>query len=451
MTKKQFKYDFLRGLGSAIIELQTSDNPKKFSDIILYGCLHNTTYDMQCEGDRSWYLYYATKLAGVKETIEAAVIQKYFCVTEDIWLFDQLTAILYHYASNGSELAYAALYQQYENMLKELSPQKRKHNGTYPRRDMFDWLCVWLTSLDGWSAFTRIVRDISEILLPQDKDRFFSEWFYDNSKSKFGKKRVDDYLRKQAEQSALIRMYYDMARAWDAHVFPNRPAPTFEEVLAAADGQKYRGRGTAMTFARNAGPDEIEKLAQAAMDATNAKIQLELLWPFRRTAMYPFPEEFLAQLRETDNEELRYIAYDIIGRNPSQKTRELALSLIKSGEDIENGVTLLSKNLRSADEALFFDAVKTVPVSLNSQAWHGVFMAAVDGLNGMRGKPKTDVLEYLYRNTLCGSCREHIVRLMHKKKVLTEAILQECRFDANCDTRNFAQRIIKAKKIDISF
>lgn len=193
MIKKQFKHDFLRGLGSALIELQSSNNPKKYMDIVRYGCLHDTTYDMQSEGDRGWYLYYAAILAGDKEVIEAAIIQKFFRVAEDIWLFDQLTSILYHYASGGSETARAALYQQYESFLKELSPKKVKRNGTYPRRDMFDWLCVWLTSLDGWSAFKRIVQDISEVLLPQNKDRFFSEWFYDNSKSKFGKKRVDDY------------------------------------------------------------------------------------------------------------------------------------------------------------------------------------------------------------------------------------------------------------------
>lgn len=68
-------------------------------------------------------------------------------------------------------------------------------------------------------------------------------------------------------------------------------------------------------------------------------------------------------------------------------------------------------------------------------------MEIEDGIIHMRGKPKTDILEYLYRNTLCGFCREWIVRLMHKKKVLTIAILQECRFDSNSDIRIYAERI----------
>ena len=49
MTKTAFRNDFLRGLGSALIELQSCADPAKFYEIILYGCLNNTTYDMQCD------------------------------------------------------------------------------------------------------------------------------------------------------------------------------------------------------------------------------------------------------------------------------------------------------------------------------------------------------------------------------------------------------------------
>ena len=35
---------------------------------------------------------------------------------------------------------------------------------------------------------------------------------------------------------------------------------------------------------------------------------------------------------------------------------------------------------------------------------------------------------------------------MHKKKVLPDNILQECRYDSNSDIRFFAERIIKSRK-----
>ncbi|HAZ18755.1 MAG TPA: hypothetical protein DCY75_01105 [Clostridiales bacterium] len=76
-----------------MVELQFSDEPRRFYKIVLYGCLHNTAYDAQCEGDRGWYLYQAIKLIDDKEAFEFAIIQKYFRNNWDHWLFVQLTSI----------------------------------------------------------------------------------------------------------------------------------------------------------------------------------------------------------------------------------------------------------------------------------------------------------------------------------------------------------------------
>jgi len=111
LTKKQFKHDFFCGLGSALLELKACESPQRYYDIVLYSCLHNTTYDMQCEGDRGWYLYQAARLVGEKEAIESAVIQKFFQIRENYSLFNQITSILYHFAMEGSETARAVLYQ----------------------------------------------------------------------------------------------------------------------------------------------------------------------------------------------------------------------------------------------------------------------------------------------------------------------------------------------------
>ncbi len=447
MTKKQFKHDFLRGLGSALLELENCENPHQYYDIVHYGCLNNTTYDMQSEGERGWYLYQAAKYVG-GDFILKDIIARYARSFTDDWFFDQLTSLLLNFARDGSEAARAALYDKYADMLEHLTHinVKTRRNKFSPDRDMFDWICVWLTSLDGWSSFKQIVADVSQKLLPKDIDFFFSEWFYDNSKRKFGEKRIEKYLQKQSEKSVFVRTYYTTAGAWDKRMYiDERPVPTFEQVLAAVNAQEFRGRGTAMSFARTANPEEIEQLALAAMNETNIKIQLELLWPFRQYASFPFPDNFLLKLQESKNDNLRDIAFDIIGRNPSEKTRELALTLIKSGKDVANGISLLTKNLRSIDETLLYEAVKSFPVHNNEDAWHGVFMSALDGIETIHRKPKTDILEYLYRQTPCGSCRERTVWLMRKKKVLTEKILQECRFDSNSDIREFAQRVTRYK------
>ena len=439
MTKATFRHDFLRGSGSALIELQSNANTAQFSDIIFHGCLNNTTYDIQCEGDRGWYLHQAAKLSGDEIALEEAVVQKFFRIGKDIWLFNQLTSILYHFAVDGSETSRNAIYHQYENMLLELS-RKRAFKQICNRRDMFDWLCVWLTSLDGWSAFKTIVGDVSMFLLPKNADFFFSDWFYSNAEGKFGEKRVEQYLQKKSVKSSNIRFYYEKAKEWDDRPQIKRPIPTLSDVLEAAK-KPFGGRGIGMRFARHASPEDLEKLAQAVMSELDAAIQIELLWGFRLKKRYDFPEEFLLQLSQSENEQLRSLSYEIIGQSPSNETRELARYLIQSGKDIGNGISLLARNPLLKDEELLFDAVKSFRPHRDKGDWHGAYMCARDGVDAMRGKPRTNILEYLYRNTLCGFCREHIIRTMHKKGILSDEVLRECLFDANFDLQTFAKRL----------
>lgn len=440
MNKLQFKHDFLRGLGSTLIELRTNCNPKQFREIVMYGCLHNTTYDMQCEGDRGWYLYQAAHLVQDEKAIESAIIQKFFRIKDDDWLFNQYASILYNFAIDGSELARSVLYQQYETMLKELSPRKRRKNGIYPRRDMFDWLCVWLTSLDGWFMFKRIVQDVSELLLPKDMNCFFSEWFYDNAEGKFGKKRVENYLQRQSKKSQPVSVYYEKAKGWDNHVYEKPPVSTLEEYIDAASRKDNRILVRSLRFSRNASPEDLDKLVQIAVEETDPEIKVNLLRPFRRVK-YPFSTDVLLELSKSDDENLRNIVFHIMENNPLPAYRDYSLSLIQQQKDVINAICLLAKTFRPEDEPLLLNIVKSIPIKYDDGNWHAAFSAIENGIECMRGKPKTDILKYLYQNTLCSSCREHIVRLMHKKKVLTKEILQECSFDSNSNIRAFANKI----------
>ena len=443
MTKKQFKYDFLRGLGSALLALKTCKNPQQYYAIVLYGCLHNTTYDIQVEGDRGWYLYQSALLVD-RDSIEKSIIKKYACFFKDYWLFVQLTSILYYYAEDGSELARTAIYNKYNFLLGKLARSIPAKRTTFLERDMFEWVCVYLTSLDGWSAFKKIVKEISEMLLPKDSDCFFNEWFYSNAEGKFGDKRMEAWLQKQAEKSEYIHAYWQKAQEWNHFIYEKTPLPTLEDVIASVDGEKFHGRGIAMRFARNASPNEIEKLVEFAMHEPDTSKKAELLWGLRKSN-YPFSNTFIMELLQSENKDIRDTAFFIMENHPSPQNREYALSLIQKGEENINAISLLSKNILPQDEQLFCNAIKAVPIKYGEGDWHSAFRSAEDGIKKLRGKPKTDLPEYIYRQTYCGFCRECIVRLMHKKKILTESILSECQYDSNSDIREFAERLLKGK------
>ncbi len=446
MTNKQFRHDFSRGLGAALLALQAEAGAGRLDELVRYGCLHNTTYDMQCEGDRGWYLYQAAKLTRDPAAIEAAVAEKLRRVRGDHWLFSQLASLLYHFAADGSATARAALWRQYDLLLDEMAA-KLSFDSPCPRNEMLEWCCVWLTSLDGWRAFTACTRDITTRLMPNEPDFFFYNWFLSNAEDKFGTKRVHNWLAKQAVSSPHFAVLVEVRAGYDAMWAQERPATTLDEVLAAADGTLYNGRGMAMSYARQTDAVGLAALAQAALNEPDVVKQAELLWPFRRDRRYTFTDEVVARWLASDYQPLRDVAFDVMALAPSPATRQRARALLARCDEPLVALSLLAQNPQPCDVPLIMETVKRVRVAHDEGAWHSCFSAACDAAQRLHGQPAVDLLHYLYRETLCGQCRYDIVRALHKKKQLTGALLAQCRWDAYDKTRALAERVQRARGV----
>lgn len=284
--------------------------------------------------------------------------------------------------------------------------------------------------------------------MPKDNDLFFSAWFYSNSKDKFGEERVDRFLRKSSEKRPVVQAYFNKTQDWNKHLYEKPPVPTLDEVIAVTPSKGFGGRMLSIRFCRNADSDDLEKLLKAAMAEPDLSRRSDLLWGLRQ-ATAQISEKAISELLQSENEDIRETAFDIMGNHPSPKTREFALSLLKNGTDTVNALSLLSKNMLPRHEQILNDAVKSIPVKLDEADWHSAFMAVVDAIKNMRGKPKTDLLYYIYSETYCGTCRESIVRLIHKKRLTTDSFLQEWRYDSNDDIRAFAQRILRGRKREL--
>jgi len=233
MTKTQFKEAFKRGLGSAYLELKACNSREKYKDIVLWCCLHDTCYDMQCEGGRGIYLYNAICLFDDKSFFEDKIIGHFMKMKLDTWVFDQLCELLYLFASDGSVKARNALYEKYNQLLAVLS-KKRRSSGIWHERDNFEWLCVWLTSLDGFRAYKKIVEQVGEYYLKSNEtNTFYLDWFYYNSKNKFGQKRVDNYLQKNAIKSMAVKAFFKEVESFAVHKVSEPVVPTLKELIEA--------------------------------------------------------------------------------------------------------------------------------------------------------------------------------------------------------------------------
>lgn len=437
MTKAQLSTALKRGLGSAVLQIKNSNSRDEYKETVLWCCLHNTCYDMQSEGNRSMYLYEAIKLFEDKSYFETAIIQKFNKETiTDAWVFNQLTDLLCQFAAHGSSNSKAALYQKYDTLLFRLSAM-RKWQGDY--QFAYESVCMALTSLDGYNSFKKIIGDVgSQIIKTVMPDLFIMDWFYQNSKTKFGKKRIDHYLKTQASHSEGIALFLKGVQRFDHSVRDKQTTPTLQEYLdnQTDPDRQNKSRRYVRLYAKVATDEELRTIANTAISEKNPKIKCDLLSVFRYRA-FPLNESIVLALIDSDDEDMRDTAFSMLENIQSQSVHDHMIKLLKAHHSVANAIPVLCRNYQVQDEPLLFEAIKRLPVTQKGE-WHDCFSAVEALFSTRKHKPKTAMLAYIYKKTLCSYCRCNVVKTMYRRKVLSAGILQECLYDSYDETRTFA-------------
>jgi hypothetical protein len=447
-TKKQFKEALAKGLGSAIMYLQRCSDPTQYHDIVLWACLRNTCYDPQCEGFRSWYLFKAIELVGDKDSFETASIAKFSQNNLEYWLSIHFMDMLFRFAEEGSERAENALRNKANYFFITL-PRMRKYSPSSKPRETYEYLLVWLLDLYGFDYFKYLSTKLGSVLISCKKRNVFQlDWFYASAQTKFGKDRIEKYLRKASQKSDAILAFYCELKKLDAESSDSPDDVSLgyfiDLAMQGADTDKKPDlRRSDYRLCRKVSKEEMNELAERALAEEDSDIKANLLLPFTHID-FPLEFEHLIPYTNKTNERLQAVAMNVLARFKSNSLYELAIEKLKSRNSIHAALDLLANNYHCDDEDLIYEVIKSIP--LEEQAdWHGIYIATEDVFTLNMVKPKTEALLYMYHHTLCSFCMDSIVRTMHKLKALPDEILHECQFDCNSDLVAFSNKVIKAK------
>jgi hypothetical protein len=442
MTKSEFKKAMMRGLGRCVIELDENDNIEQYRDIVLWGCLHNLSYDTQSEGTRSEYMYSLQNKFN-DDYFEFKIIGMFMKEKMDSWLFDHFANLLYLFAKDGSEKSYQSLYNKYGDMLNSLTVNKRYLKSS-ELKEQFEWLCIWIVTLDGISAFIKIVSDIGGAYNKNSNlmEACTFEWFYEASKNNCGGKRITKYMEKSISKSEDVRLFYKPIKDLNEKIFDRIPEIiSVKEVVKACKEEWFKCRGMVVRFSRNASDEELLELARIAFNEPQEEIKANMIWAFRKRR-FPLQIEIIIGYTKSDNEKLVQNAFEILTRTKDKIVREFAMELIKEKKHIEDALSILFKNYKKEDTDLIFSMLKRIKVNYSEGIWHGVYSDAISWMEHDRKVPEKIIL-FLYENILCSYCREHIVRVMSNRGILKDTLLKECLYDSNSNIRKFAERKYK--------
>ena len=101
---------------------------------------------------------------------------------------------------------------------------------------------------------------------------------------------------------------------------------------------------------------------------------------------------------------------------------------------------MLANNYQKEDYECLVSIVKQIPVTYYGEInWHNVYFSVLNIFERKVVKnPPKELLVYMYEHGLCSCCREHFLREMSRRRMLTKDILKECLYDSNEDIRKYA-------------
>ncbi len=187
-------------------------------------------------------------------------------------------------------------------------------------------------------------------------------------------------------------------------------------------------------------------MAQRYLAEQNPLERARLLFIFGSGCPFPLSPEPLIQDAGTGDEILKEAAFYALDHVRHEKVRQFALELAAGEECVTEAVSLLTNHYQKEDREVLVRLVKSIPVTYDDKKdWHGAYSSVLDLLEakGVKDAPK-ELLPYLYEHTLCSFCREYIVKEMGRRHMMTEELLQECRYDSNDKIRNYAQKRLKS-------
>ncbi|MCI5752409.1 MAG: hypothetical protein MR038_08030 [Oscillospiraceae bacterium] len=422
-------------------------NEELFRDTVLYGCLNDISFDMQCEGARGNFIYqlvikYEDPVYFLNAAAEKLLSEE---VNTDQHMINHLCDFIADFAYDGNETAAEILEKKYSELYRLLMTT-RWSGKQKEYAESFEYISIVLIQLKGFDRFCGIASDIGSYFIrrrrAEDDDlKWRFGWFFSCVRNRFG----EDVLNKLPGSSPELRRFIRVMNH-EEDKEERKKSPRFtssEDILKRVSEGGKMFPIDVVSFGRHGSPEEKRKFAEMIVSETDIGKKAELLYMFSdKKASFPLDPEILIGYAGSEDERLKNAALDALCVINSDRVHEYALSLLKK-EYSEKAVEMLINNYKDSDLELLMDILNSLDVSYEDTDWHDIVRSILDEAENDR-MPDEAVL-YIYNNSLCSFCREYAFYEMRRRGILTDQIIDECLYDCNSDIREAAEEILSER------
>ena len=464
MVRKRFRHDMKRGLGSCLITLKNCTDIEEYREDIIWGLKNALAYDTQSEGSRAIYLYDMIKmLEDRSEFYRLAAAGAKRCLKDPGWKFAHYAELLTLMSGEGYAAAMQSLDEIYHILLQAIKNGRGTSVGTFPAVDNFSYLCVSYithsleTREEKEAFFTRVLSDYGRMIQwkPSESSRFEDEWFEQVAGELLGEERIQQLTEQAAVDPYINEYLQNKSRlAAECETYKAQREKTAEIADAAGIYTKLNegvrpGKEIPYLFLhkklKEGKSEEIKKLGMLYARETDEHLRQTILNLFRTDdAIALLTEEAISQLLkdiESENESLREEAQRVAVDIQNDQVREYALERLSHCPKDAEALNMLINNYHSGDGRYLIPLVKSVSLNEHDGDWHGIFM---DVVNLIERDPAADreisaeLLPYMLKEGYCSCCRLDFLEMMQKRGLLTQQIMEACRWDCNLEIREFA-------------
>jgi len=426
LTRDEFSCALRKGQGRAAWHVRRY-GLDGIADLVLQACLHNLSYDAQCEPSRADWLWSLVRGTAQEHEFRLAILAEFATATES-WDVDQLGELLREFAENGDD---EARQQLRERALRQAS---------YDNEDETLLPDVWI-KLAGPTGLLDLARLYGRRLQQDPQDFVPDHWIpRDESGAAFR-----DLLLQQARTEPDVRLYVDhLEQRGQLHPRTTgnvaavtslqrecvRQSHDVASILRDARNRVGEGPSRYMQFGRVATSEELQEILTALLQETNDDVRVRLLWVFRRATLPHLPP-ILLDWADDAPAALRAAAIAALSQVTDPRIAALARAKLQRG-CLEPGefdvLEMFLKNYEPADAQTICAALTNLEPGFDD-----VHTLGSDLLDVVAAHPDCELapaLRWVYERTPCGNCRLRAVEALVAREAGDDELWRECQLDA---------------------
>jgi hypothetical protein len=418
-SSEEFEGWLRKGIGRAVLYLKTH-NSKPHLEASLHACTHNLAYDSQCESSREQYLKDLIQASGEEEFFRDGlmlVLAAEMIDTDQIDL-DQIIAVARMFAERGDAAIKNAMYRAVGRAGFE------RAGSCYTDLIALDGIHGLVVASERFPATT------------PDDDLWVVNTLLTALEDRDGSDSANAAIEEASRQRPALKTLVERARRVSGAGVGAGESPRLDYLslkLAIRKESKFRNL---IGWGRTARVEELEMAADDLIEETDRNRLLTYLSIIRR-AQFPSSINKVLELAESGDGRISRAAINVLAQISDSRIRELLPKLMYIPERRRDAVELMISNYYEGDFQRIEESLRETRDDADCLHDLGI---GVHHLLAVHCPPTAvNSLVLLYENGPCSLCRGEFVEKLIALELIPQWMREECRFDADPDTRKLVQ------------